>query len=65
MGKAMCRADAGHGPIRAGDLLTSSSSVGCAMRAADPQQAFGAVIGKALTPLDDGTGLVEMLIGLQ
>ena len=65
MGKAMCRADAGHGPIRAGDLLTSSSSVGCAMRAADPQQAFGAVIGKALTPLDDGSGLVEMLIGLQ
>jgi hypothetical protein len=35
------------------------------MRAADPALAFGAVIGKALTPLDEGTGLVDMIISLQ
>jgi hypothetical protein len=65
LGKAACRADAAYGPIAVGDLLTSSRSVGCAMRASDAQQAFGAVIGKALTPLDEGDGLVELLIGLQ
>ena len=34
------------------------------MRVADAPRAFGAVIGKALTPLREGTGLVEMVIGL-
>ena len=65
VGKAACRVDAGHGAVRVGDLLTSSPTPGCAMRAADPALAFGAVIGKALTPLDEGTGLVEMIISLQ
>jgi hypothetical protein len=65
MGKAACRADAGYGSIRAGDLLTTSPSLGCAMKAADPARAFGAIIGKALNPLDEGEGLVPMLIGLQ
>jgi hypothetical protein len=65
VGKAACRVDARHGPVRVGDLLTSSPTPGCAMRAQDPAQAFGAVIGKALTPLDEGTGLVEMIISLQ
>jgi hypothetical protein len=65
VGKAACRVDARHGPVRVGDLLTSSPTPGCAMRAADPALAFGTVIGKALTPLDEGTGLVEMIISLQ
>lgn len=65
LGKAACRADATGGPIRVGDLLTSAELEGHAMAARDRDRAFGAVIGKALTPLDDGTGLVDMLICLQ
>jgi hypothetical protein len=65
VGKVGCRADARYGAIRVGDLLTSSPTEGCAMRAADPARAFGAVIGKALTPLADGVGMVEIVISLQ
>ena len=64
MGKAACRANAAYGAIEVGDLLTSSATAGTAMRVADAPRAFGAVIGKALTPLREGTGLVEMVIGL-
>jgi hypothetical protein len=65
MGKVPCRADAAHGGIGIGDLMTTSPTPGCAMRTCDPERAFGAVIGKALTPLSEGTGLVDMLIALQ
>ncbi len=65
IGKAACRADAGHGAIAVGDLLTTSPTAGCAMRVADPARAFGAVIGKALTPLAEGTGFVDVLMTLQ
>jgi hypothetical protein len=65
MGKVACRADASYGRIAIGDLLTTSPSPGCAMKASDPARAFGAVIGKALSKLDDGEGLVSMIISLQ
>jgi hypothetical protein len=35
------------------------------MRATDPQRAFGAVVGKAMSSLDEGTGLVLVLVNLQ
>jgi hypothetical protein len=35
------------------------------MKATDPLKAFGAVIGKALRPLDGGLGLIPILIALQ
>jgi streptogramin lyase len=65
MGKVACRADASHGPIAVGDLLTTSSTPGCAMRVADRSRAIGSVIGKALTPLASGTGFVDVLMTLQ
>lgn len=65
IGKAACRADATLGPIAIGDLLTTSTTPGCAMRVADPARSFGAVIGKALTPLPEGIGFVEVLMTLQ
>jgi streptogramin lyase len=65
MGKVACRADAAYGRIRIGDLLTTSPSPGCAMKASDPARAFGSIIGKALSPLEEGEGLVGMLISLQ
>ena len=63
-GKAWCRADATTGPIGVGDLLTTSAREGHAMRAADRLAALGAIIGKALTPLASGTGLVLVLVAL-
>ena len=65
LGKVYCKADATYGPIDVGDMLTTSSTPGHAMRAEDPLRAFGAVIGKALRPLRDGTGLIPVLVALQ
>ncbi len=65
LGKVSCQADATYAPIEVGDMLTTSSTMGFAMRADDPQKAFGSVIGKALSSLGQGTGLVDVLITLQ
>ena len=65
LGKVYCRADAQYGPITVGDLLTTSATEGHAMRVNDPLKAFGAVIGKAMRPLEDGCGLIPILIALQ
>jgi hypothetical protein len=62
MGKVYCKVDASHSPVEAGDLLTTSPTPGCAMKASDPAKAFGAVIGKALRGLESGLGLVPMLV---
>jgi hypothetical protein len=48
-----------------GDMLTSSPTEGHAMKALDRERAFGAVVGKALRPLDEGCGLIPILITLQ
>lgn len=63
-GKTFCKVDAQYGPIRVGDLLTTSPTAGHAMRADDPLKASGAVIGKALRPLEEGQGLIPILIAL-
>jgi hypothetical protein len=65
VGKVFCKVDADFGPISIGDLLTTSPTAGCAMRATDPIKAFGAVIGKALASHEDGVGLIPMLVTLQ
>ena len=64
-GKVYCRVDAGFAPVGVGDLLTTSPTRGHAMKAIDPSQAFGAVIGKALRPLTSGCGLIPVLVALQ
>ena len=64
-GRVWVRACSEEGPIEVGDLLTSSSTSGVAMRAADPTRAFGTVIGKAMTELAHGEGLVLVLVGLR
>ncbi len=64
-GKVCCKADAAFGSIEVGDLLTTSPTLGHAMKAQDPVRAFGAVIGKALGALDSGEGLIPILIALQ
>jgi len=65
MGKVYCKVDASDVPVAVGDLLTTSSTPGHAMKASNSAQAFGAVIGKALRPLSGGRGLVPILVALQ
>jgi hypothetical protein len=65
MGKVYCKVDASYGAIEVGDLLTTSSTLGHAMKASDPSQAFGAVIGKALRSLEVGQALIPVLVSLQ
>jgi hypothetical protein len=65
VGKVCCKVDAQYAPINVGDPLTTSPTPGHAMKAAEPGKAFGAVIGKALRPLDKGQGLIPILIALQ
>jgi hypothetical protein len=65
LGKVFCKVDATYAPIEVGDLLTTSSTAGHAMKAADQANAFGSVIGKALRPLHEGQGLIPILVSLQ
>ncbi|MCI0389933.1 MAG: hypothetical protein MOB07_14380 [Acidobacteria bacterium] len=64
-GRVYCWVDASQGAIEVGDLLTTSSTPGHAMRAADAVKAQGAIIGKAMTSLREGKGLVLVLVTLQ
>jgi hypothetical protein len=65
MGKVYCKVDARYSSIEMGDLLTTSSTKGYAMKADDPMKAFGAVIGKALGSIKDGLGMIPVLVALQ
>lgn len=64
-GRVYCWADASNGPIAPGDLLTTSGTPGHAMKVTNHSKARGAIIGKALTPIASGRGLVLVLITLQ
>lgn len=64
-GRVYCRVDAQYGAIRPGDLLTTSPTSGHAMKAADSGKAQGAILGKAMTSMETGTGLVLVLVSLQ
>jgi hypothetical protein len=65
VGKVYCKVDAQYAPVEIGDLLTTSPTFGHAMKAEDPTRAFGAVIGKALRPLEAGRAMIPILIALQ
>ncbi len=56
------KVDASFGAIHSGDLLTTSSHAGYAMKVTDKVQAIGAIIGKALGNLDSGTGTIPVLV---
>ncbi len=64
-GRVYVQADASSGPIQPGDLLTTSATPGHAMKAADPTRAHCAILGKAMTGLKNGKGLVLVLVALQ
>lgn len=60
---AHCKVDATEASIEVGDLLTSSSNPGHAKKATEPK--IGAIIGKALEPLEEGTGYIAVFVNLQ
>lgn len=64
-GRVYCWVDASFGEIKPGDMLTTSSTPGHAMKVSDHSKANGAVIGKAMQPLKSGKGLVLVLVNLQ
>jgi hypothetical protein len=64
-GRVYVHADAAYGSIRPGDLLTTSATAGHAMKVSDHAKAQGAILGKAMTGLKDGKGMVLVLVTLQ
>lgn len=64
-GRVWVYADASKNPIKAGDLLTTSDTAGYAMKVTKYKRANGAIIGKAMTELRSGTGMVLVLVALQ
>ena len=51
-----------NGKIEAGDLLTTSTKAGYLMKATDKEKAFGSIVGKAMTTLDEESGFVLVVI---
>ena len=67
-GRVPCKVVDENGAIRKGDLLTSSSTPGHAMRASpieiggEPLYRPGTIIGKAFEPLKSGRGVIEVVV---
>jgi hypothetical protein len=64
-GRVYVWADASFGAIQPGDLLTTSTTPGHAMKVTDHAKAQGAVIGKAMSSLDQGRAFILVLVSLQ
>jgi hypothetical protein len=70
-GRVKVRVDATRSPIKVGDLLVTSDVEGVAMKSVPvdlggtPIHRPGTIIGKALEPLDKGTGEILVLLSLQ
>jgi hypothetical protein len=64
-GRVYVQADASNGTIKPGDLLTTSGVPGYAMKVTDHAKAQGAILGKAMTGLSEGKGMVLVLVTLQ
>ena len=64
-GRVWCKATvSGAGAIEPGDLLTTSDVAGHAMKSIDAERSHGAIIGKAMTGLNED-GFVLVLVNLQ
>ena len=65
-GRVYCWVDAdAAGAVEPGDLITTSGTTGHGMKVGDHTRASGAIIGKAMTSLAKGKGLVLVLVSLQ
>jgi hypothetical protein len=63
VGRVRVKVSAENGPITVGDLLTTSSTPGHAMKATEPKR--GTILGKALGELESDTGMIDVLVMLQ
>jgi hypothetical protein len=64
-GRVYVLADASNSPIKPGDLLTTAATPGHAMKVTDYAKAQGAILGKAMSGLKGGKGMVQVLVTLQ
>jgi len=64
-GRVYVQADAAFGAIKPGDLLTTSDTPGHAMKVSDHARSQGAILGKAMSGLQEGKGMVLVLVTLQ
>ena len=64
-GRVYALADASDAPIKPGDLLTTSATPGHCMKVRDAAKAQGAIIGKTMSALAKGKGMVLVLVSLQ
>src|SRR5205814_9316517 len=70
-GRVRVKVDASRGPIAIGDLLVTSDIPGVAMKSIPVEFAGrqmhmpGTIIGKALEPLEKGSGTILVLLSLQ
>lgn len=71
VGVVPVKASAENGPIQAGDLLVTANTPGHAMKASAIEiEGFsfypsGIILGKALEALEEGTGVIQILVTLQ
>jgi hypothetical protein len=65
VGIVPCKVTAENGPIAPGDLLVTSSTPGHAMKGTSRTRMLGAIVGKALEPLREGKGVIQVLVTLQ
>ncbi len=63
-GRVPVKASAENGAIKPGDLLTTSNTPGHVMKCNDKLKCYGAIVGKALSSLDEGTGKVIAIVTL-
>ncbi len=65
-GRVYCNVDASKTAVEPGDLLTTSSTPGHAMKVTNYSRAQGAILGKAMEPLPKGRkGQILVLVSLQ
>ncbi len=65
VGVVPVKVSAENGAIAPGDLLTSASLPGHAMRCDEDDPCFGRTIGKAMQSHAEGTGMIQILVSLQ
>ncbi len=64
-GRVYVKCSTENGAVRPGDRLTTASLAGHAMKVTDELRSVGTVLGKAMSSLDEETGLVLVLVNLQ
>lgn len=65
IGIVPCKVTAMNGAIHRGDLLVTSPVAGYAMKGTERSRMAGAVVGKAMQELAEGSGVIEVLVTLQ